>query len=186
MAREPDFRPPLKMCRASFARIGPGLGLPDDAKEEVRKIFQAAERRGAPHRETSEQLGWIVGEHIWTWPWWDEWAATFNRNGQLPRYWEQEGIKLPARWAEVPHGPRCRILTSTLAIALSAVWNLEQMQESMVFDMYRISLQGNDDLCPVTIETVARFRPLIEAGDYSNLPPYFPGDGSSLRFERKP
>jgi hypothetical protein len=180
-----DFKTPLPIHRAAFARMATGLCLPDDAKKQLRTAFQAAERRGIPFREIAAAVSEIVGEHVWTWPRLEHQAEQLAALGLVPLEWEQERIQIPLRWADVPHGVRVRLLTGDLLSAVAAERTLSEfagLKGSAT--RFSLALRSADPRCRASAAMVARHAGTIGTGNHTVLPPFFPGDRCHLSLQR--
>lgn len=180
MASQPDFKTPLPVHRAAFARISPGLDMDPECKDEVRKAFQAADRGGRPFTDMWLAVAQAAGECVWAWPWWDECAARLIASGVIPFDWVEEKIQPPASWAQVPHNVRARILTATLASALETEKALAGMRGDGPFE-----LVNPEKRCAASIDALLQHGPGIARGQKAPLPPFFPGDHCYIRPARR-
>lgn len=170
-----DFSTPLPIHKAAFPRIGGQLAMPAPAIEELRKLFQAAERRGVPFQEIAAAVGSVVGEEDWRWPWFEATRAMVVGTFTLPLDWQQEGIPLTAEWDRIPHAKKVRLLTSTMCAALYVERELASWR-SLKGSQARLELKINDKRCATSRVLQLEHAAAIAAGDVRNLPPFFPGD----------
>lgn len=173
-----DFRTPLAAHRASFARIGPTFDLPAAAREALRRRFQAAERSGDPHRMRRD-VGDVVGDCLWGWPWYDECVSHFMAEDVWPKAWARLNIVPGTLWQSVPHNPRVELVCRTLSAAAYSERDRAQTAELEIPSGRELLASGPD--CPAEAIMVAAHGPRIAAGDESSLPPYFPGDGCRVQ-----
>jgi len=179
-----DFRTPLPAHRAAFARMAPGFDLPAAAKEELRTLFQAAERSGDPAR-LRRTLRDFFGQYIWHWPWFDTCAAELEAAGVWPLCWTQDGITPDTRWQAIPHNVKADLVGRALVTAAYTerdLANLRQLQRDGVSrPIGRLHL--DDDRCAASRWAFARHALAVERGDFATLPPLFPGCAVSFRID---
>jgi len=176
-----DFRTPLKIHRAAFARVAPGLDMPEAGKEAVRTAFQAADRSGEPRRMPRD-VSEAIGDFAWRWPWLEDCARQLHAAGVWPHEWRREGLTFPPDWHAVPHNARVRLLVRTLYGAVmteKALAVIEEHRRDGVFPWF-LALTNGDPRCPASALMVARHAAAIRAGDHRRLPPFFPGDWCDL------
>jgi hypothetical protein len=179
-----DVRTPLPIHRVAFARIAPTLNMPSDNLEELRKAFQAAERNGDPRREWRD-VSDTVAHCIWSWPWMEDSAQRFAREGIWPLRWLQDKVPCPLDWHQVTHAARVQLLLYTLHGAVSTEKALAAFKENKRDNIIpgRLSLETGDRRCAASIDAEVRFQPQVAGGNLSVLPPFFPGDATELRFD---
>lgn len=182
MEKEPDFRTPLSIHRAAFARISAGIGLPPQALEGLRTGYQAAERSGDPKREI-DAVSNVVGDYVWTWPWFDQCAVRLVAGGLAPFAWVQSGLAAPFHWPDVPHNMRVRLLILTLGVAVFSEKHLVTvaMLRKNAVATYSSELSVLDQRCLASAAMVAKHGAAIASGDLTALPPYFPGDTTWIK-----
>lgn len=171
----PDFKTPLPIHKAAFPRIGGQLDMPTGAIEDLRKMFQSAERRGLPSTEIAEAVGRVVGEQDWRWPWFHASRAVIQATETIPLDWQQEGIPLTIEWDRIPHAKKVRLLTGAMSAALYVERELANLRSLKGYHAH-LDLLVNDERCPTSRALQRRYAPAISGGDLRHLPPYFPGD----------
>lgn len=199
---DPDMRTPLDVHRAAFARVAGRFVMSATALEELRRIYQAAERNGDPRREREAVLD-VLSRHNWDWPWLESSALAMEKAGVWPLAWRQIGLlgqqgwapgdetsepddptQITRRWNALPLAPRVDTVLATLRTAVSTEkallrWREVTPDEHRMF-RYTLELQF-DDRCPASEHFAAICERRIASGDLSRLPPFFPGDTSWLR-----
>jgi hypothetical protein len=183
---EKPFQTPLAIHREAFDRVAAGLRVAAAGLDKLRKAYATAERQGLNSADMHRRVTAAIGEFVWEWPWFEQCADHFASAGLLPLMWQQEGLSNPVRWAEIPHNVRVRLLTATLN---TTVWSVRDIKDAaqMIREAphHHMTVSIGDKRCAATAAMVERFRPQVERGDYSALPPYFPGDQSSLELGRR-
>lgn len=174
-----DFRTPLPIYRAAFARIAPGLGLPAQGKEELRTAYQAADRSGDTRR-LYRDVGQAVGGYVWTWPWMEACALELEKEGVWPFLWSWNRINRPFDWSMITHNARVDVLVATLASAVSTERFLAN-HRMLTIVTYETGLATSDERCTASTACQMRFADAVARGDFRNAPPYFPGDTTYLR-----
>lgn len=175
----PDFRTPLPIHKAAFARIAPGLAMPREGLELLRTAYQAADRSGDPKRfwrDVSDALA----QHVWRWPWLEACAALMQDAGLWPLAWTQEGVPRPFEWYEVSHAARVNLMLRTLGSAVATERALASLKDAGGVPV-KLTLKSGDPRCAASIDAEVKHIARVEAGDRSALPPYFPGDATDLR-----
>lgn len=182
-----DFRTPLPIHRAAFARVAPTLALPADGLEALRKAFQAAERSGDTPRmflDVRETLGGFV----WCWPWFEECARSMRSAGVWPHAYPGLGISPKAEWQGIPHTSKCHLVTEALAAAVQSereMADLASLKRDGGLPAPRLLLHLDNERCAASAWAMKEHSPAIERGDLRNPPPYFPGCAVSLRVKRR-
>lgn len=201
--QEPDFRTPLAIHRAAFARVASGFIMPADGLEDLRRRFQAADRSGDSRGPRAAILE-VLSSVVWDWPWLHSAARDMVEDGLWPFEWRELGLlpcqdwdtekaaaqrdgRSPAasNWAEIPLGPKVDLVLATLYSALStekalAGWrNLSR--EDLAMKMYVLELKIGDERCGAAAAMIRRYEAAIRGGDLSRLPPFFPADPTDLR-----
>lgn len=177
-----DFKTPLPIHKAAFPRIGGQIAMPAGAIEELRKMFQSAERRGLPAHEIEAAVGSVVGEEDWHWPWFAASRAVIQATGTIPLDWQQEGIPLTVEWDRIPHAKKVRLLTRALSGALHVERELANLRALKGFPA-RLDLLVNDERCDTSRAVQRQYAEAIAGGDFRHMPPFFPGDGCYLSID---
>lgn len=173
---------PLPIHKAAFARMAPGIDLPPEGRERLRKAFQAAERKGLPGRDIDRAISQVVGDYIWRWPWFEATALSVQRAGWLPLDWAHQGITMPVTWDAIPHNVRVTLLCGALC---SAVYNEKQLDawqavKPIAGSRFRPRLQNHEPRCAASSALMHRHAAAVAACDFAELPPYFAGDHTAL------
>lgn len=180
----PDFRTPLPIHRAAFARIAPGLDMAPKGIEALRTAYQAADRSGDPKR-LWRNVSDVLAEEVWRWPWMEQCAADLRRRGLWPHDWIENKIAQPLEWSAVSHAARTRLMLATLGAAVFTTRQLADFQALVKDGVIRptLTLKTGDQRCGASIAYEMEYKSAVEAGDFRALPPFFPGDATSVRIE---
>lgn len=179
-----DFRTPLPIHKAAFARVAPGLAMPREGLERLRTAYQAADRSGDPKRNWRDVCD-ALAQHAWRWPWLEVCAAQMQGTGLWPLAWTQEGLPQPLDWHEVSHAARVNLMLQTLGAAVATERALASLKDVGGIPV-KLTLESGDPRCVASIDAESKHIAKVEAGDRSALPPYFPGDATYLRLSWPP
>lgn len=135
---------------------------------------------GDAFRKFNSRLGEVMSNRQWTWPLLERWEALFATEGVSPYMWDFEppthdrgGEKSAAR----SHGV-AKVITHTAAMRAYAD---RHARKSTSFFAARALFKTD---CPAENLVASRFEAAIAAGDLSVVPPFFPGDRTTLRYVR--
>ena len=181
MSFGPSFARPVEICQSAWERVVAPMQLPSTLDEKLRDEWVTAHRAGDPRAEVRALVAGLEGVH-WRWPWFDECATIFAHDAAWPHNWRRDGTVLPGFW-KAPRF-RCEILAITLYATRAAIDRAPGLAEIAARrGGYRLSVVLG---CPVEAAVAARHAGAIEAGDLSIVPPFFPGDRTTLTAKRKP
>lgn len=175
---EPDFATAPEFVRAGFDRVMAGIDCSSGLKVDFYDAWLPAHRSGSP-REERNAVFIHFGFYGWRWPALDAAAALFE-GGNWPLAWDRM-IDRPYRWDDIHPGMKMGLLVQSLGHAAYTARDLANLIEPTTAEVYRIGLSPDPMNCPVEAQFRAIYGPAIAAGDYSALPPFFPGSRSALR-----
>ena len=179
MEERPQFALSLEHQRAGFDRIMAGLDLPRDRHEPLFQCFHRAEWDGLGTREAGKGITAVLAGVDWRWPWLEGFGAAFDHAGIWPLVWDRfYRLARPLIWADVHPATRSEMLFSSLYRASRTVQDVESLSSTQ--GIFTWTLKG-ETLCPVESAFVVAHSTAVEAGDYTALPPFFPGDGIRLQ-----
>ena len=168
----PDFARPAALCREAWEKVAGPARLPT----ALREAWIAANGTGDPRQEVKALAEGLRGV-AWSWPWFATWQRDFDARGALPYIWESNDYRLR------PERARVAILAHTLNTVLGALDRASGLPElAERRGGYRLVVIAG---CPVEADVASRYAQRIEAGDLSTVPPFFPGDRTSLTVKRK-
>lgn len=171
-----QFATPTDFLQAAWDQVLAGAHLPGNLSERAFAAWAAAHRSGQPREEFRVLFELLAGTG-WAWAEYDRWKAEFERGGRLPYMWEQATCDTRPD----PHGerPRCAILAHSLTITAYTLNNRSTVDANASrLGGYRLWVIPG---CAVEAEIAARYAAQIEAGDLTVVPPFFPGDRTTLK-----
>ena len=181
--REPEVNRMLFATKPEFVRRGfdraiAGLDLEPGHKEDLYETWLPAHRSGDPRQEL-DALFLHLGGFGWRWRALDD-AATLFEGGTWPRPW-QGWIDRPYKWDGINPAMRLKLLVGHLGHCAYLARDLANFTEPSTAQVFRITLATSYPDCPVEAGFIALNGPAIERGDYSALPPYYPGSTIYLK-----
>lgn len=170
----------IEAARAAWDRTTAGI---TGAAEEIaafREAFAEALAAGESLHALEEELQDALAERDWTWPWFEEWSATFAEWGVHPGNWP------PLAPTPTPDPPPTaedlaeyrRAAIAPLIAHTAAMIYFRDRHLSRARPGIRWKLAPRSDEAEQRV--AAQKGPAIEAGDLSSLPPFFPGDRTTL------
>lgn len=174
-----------KIWGEAFAYVVAQTTLPPEMAAELASDFWPGDN---PRRER-QILRQLLLHREWAWPLFDKWAARFAEGGSWPGMWHDYGAAHAEEDDEAMRDERIEILKHTLTFTASRFRKVAQHLEWGGADpsaphVLDIAIAGD---APGRVERkiAEPFRAAINAGDYSNLPPFFPGDRTGLTPKRR-
>lgn len=169
----------------AFAHVIGQTTLPPEIAEELTRGFWPGD---SPRREM-QILRQILLRREWRWPLFDEWAARFAADGAWPGMWTSYGEYHAEDNDDGMLDERIEILHHTLNFTANTFAKFAQYLDWYGADptpRYVLDISSIGD-GPGRIEgKIAKpFRAAINAGDHSRLPPFFPGDRTSLGTKKR-
>lgn len=182
MSFGPGFATEARFLAAAWDLVVLPIGLAPAAGRALFAAWASAHTKGDPRAE-NKALSAALKDTDWRWPWFDASAEGFDQDGEWPHMWLREGLETEKARAEVQ--PRCVILAHTLSMT---AYRMRDMADDAMKDLarrrggYRLSVVAG---CPVEARVAAQHAASIEAGDMSRLPPFFPGDRTTIAIKRR-
>lgn len=131
----------------------------------------------------------LLFRHQWDWPELDEWAARFSKSRRWPKIWGGYADAYRSAAPDEKTIQRITLLHHSLIMAGTSAQRLSDFISLQSTSMFRYSLTLHfigDNTGALEKRIGQPFQKAILAGDYSNLPPFFPGDRTSLSSIRQP
>ncbi len=125
----------------------------------------------------------LLFRHEWGWPELDEWAGRFSASRRWPEIWKNYADAYRAADDNEKRSERIALLHHYLLFAASNAQLLADFLagQQSGWSQRRLELRCTEDRSGAIEKSIAKtFQKLIAAGDYSQLPPFFPGDRTSL------
>ena len=126
----------------------------------------------------------LLFRNEWAWPELDEWAGRFSKSRRWPEIWKGYAGAYRAADEAEKRSERIALLHHHL---LFAAGNAERLSDFLELQgsgwmRYRLELGWTKDRSGAIEKSIGQpfQRPIME-GDYSALPPFFPGDRTLLR-----
>lgn len=164
---------------AAFDLVTEEIDWPAGIRQAARAAWIGAFERGDTRLEV-RALAAEVFEVEWHWPEFERWHAFFVEEGIWPVMWEAfEPPHDLEEDEEFEAGPvaRVRLLTHTLS---STTYRLRDTVNTLPTGWsWDLAVVGDGDDVEPRIAALHQAR--VRRGDLSALPPYFPGDRTSLR-----
>lgn len=112
----------------------------------------------------------------WSWPWFEEWLVRFREWGAFPLMWD--GIDRAEDLTEI-EAVCAQLISHTSGALLYRDRQLRNYAKMSPQSRERWVLVDVGD--PIEMRIAAPHRRAIEAGEFSQLPPFFPGDRTTFR-----
>jgi hypothetical protein len=169
------------LARRAWDRTASGIAGATDALKPLRERFVKAITEGTPLEEVENEVVDQLAEREWTWEWFEEWRKLFAETGEFPKSWPalapEPDPDQPYTEAELAEYRRAAV--ASLVVPTAAMVFFRDRRMAKAFGYEKWTLAHGDD--PVE-ERIARDKaPAIMGGDYGSLPPFFPGDRTSMR-----
>lgn len=178
MSSGPEFETAWEHIESGFRRIATGLDMKGWQQADLLHAIGDGHRSG-DDRKLVRLCGPALAEDDWSWPWFDECASALEQASVWPFLWNREGIRPSTRWHGLPRGLQRSLLVNTIVVAALTDRNLAQYKG--LEHALRLTLRVNDERCPAEAHFCKMYRAAIEAGDFSNIPPYYPACGVWIR-----
>ena len=171
------FAPDRKFIKAALARVARGIDMAPSVWAALCKRLEPAIISGDPRAEA--RAARVLDGQPWRWPWFESCARDFDAAGVWPRGWHAEGIVPPLAWETVGEALRRDLLLRTVAFSTYAERDAANLQDPSIRIVFRPTLRAEDD-CSASRLVSKMHLMQIEAGDFAELPPYFPADPTTL------
>lgn len=172
------FAPKPEHIKPGFKRVAQTLPFSWLRRRALYRAFYAPLRAGDA-RAMDKAVEAALPTTDWRWHWMDECAERFDAAGTWPLAWDRLlDIKRPLDWPSLSSRTRARLLSRTLFTSIMAVRRLSEAKT--VSSLLRQDLRHGWKGCPAEAAMIARYREPILNGDYTNAPPFFPGDGIGM------
>lgn len=177
-AASSGFAPSSDIVRAGWDLIVGNTSIRVELAEAAYLDFHDTFVAGASARDLCTVLQRHLSRTTWHWPWFQEWHQHFAPRGEVPYLWQD------LAWAAAKSGGQPSDLVPLLEHSVSAtifrLRNLRQWAE-MAQPLFPILAPVNDFQGKVEQRLAREMWPKIASGDWSVLPPFFPGDRTSLQ-----
>lgn len=169
-----------EILSTSLDQIFAQIDIDPEVINQFSSLYIQAHQSGSPRAEQQAAYD-TISKTRWKWPEFEKWRAVFIENEQWPYTWKRQ------RLHEMPDGNEqqeeywqqriARILVHTITMR---AYSLRDEQERIENRMQQRFAEKTDDVCEVEAEICRQY----DAGELKGLPPFFPGDRTSLVDER--
>jgi hypothetical protein len=159
--------------------------LRPDVARAILPLFLLGQVNGQHHLSDAAFLPLRNPSVSFRWPAFDKWRATFVEAGAYPTAWQGFSDGLGDR-RRAFRDDAAGLLASTILSTAWMTFRAGQMRRTMQGPMasrHRLMLMVQDSN---TAAFVRPFETALDLDDPGTLPPYFPGDTSSVQLDRKP
>lgn len=168
------------LARRSWDQATKGITGIDAALSDFRERFTTAITTGGSLDELDRELEEQLSEADWEWPWFEEWYKTFSEWGAYPYLWPPMA---PEPDEAEPYSPeelaayRKAAIAPLIAHTAAMIFYRDRhLEKSHSFTKWRLA--HRNDAAEMRVATEKEIA--IMSGDMSSLPPFFPGDRTSL------
>jgi hypothetical protein len=174
----PEFATAKEDCRTGFERTMRGVSFAEGFDtEKLYTAFETGHRQGNP-RLTRQLMAAAIGETAWRWPWMEECATQFDELNMWPSDWAWRKIARPIQWVTIPRETKIEMLEINLSKCAFAARDFRKSYTNPdILAAFRYTLKATPP-CELEAFIVEQKRAAIEAHDFTDMPPYFPGDRS--------
>ena len=173
----PEFAPKLRFIRAGCDRMLKTTTISWLCRRTLQRRLEFAVVSGDP-REVETALRTLDGR-AWRWPWMEDWAVQFGSVRVWPDNWTKRGILAPLQWQALPDSSKQSLLADTIQTAIYVERDAENLCDPSTAMVFHPSLRA-DDGCEASKIVTEKHQNSIRRRDLSQLPPYFPGDPTSI------
>lgn len=167
-------------ARRAWDQVTAGVTGAKAELADLREPFVQAIDKGEALTEVETQLEDKLAEADWTWPWYEDWYAKFTGWGVYPPLWpplvpepDPANPYSPEELAAYRKAGIAPLIAHTAAMIFFRERHLGKAHQHM---RYKLAHKGD----PAEMKAAAEREGQIVAGDYSVLPPFFPGDRTAL------
>lgn len=143
--------------------------------------FASTIAAGKPLQEIEDDLQDQLAVVDWQWPWFEEWHGKFTEWGTFPLTWpplappaEERDQYSADDLAEYRRAGMALLLAQTAAMIF---YRDRHLSKSHMHQAWQLGHVGD----PVEGRVAEAYDDAVRAGDLSKVPPYFPGDRTSLK-----
>lgn len=174
-----QFATPEAAIKRGFDLIeAKGLKLGIWRGAQVYTDFKRAHQSGQDERAAVVKC---LAGRSWEWSWFEDMSIAFQQIGFWPAMWEESGLAPPPRWNTIADEMKASLLAVTLVASVYTVRDVGTLIPTIKTTGWRITLvPGNPD-CPAEKHFVKLNKRKVERGVITAIPPFFPGDTTSVR-----
>lgn len=171
-----NFSTTTEILRQALCQVFSQIEIDTEVKDRFTEIYIHAHQSGSPRAEQQAAYDTIM-QSDWRWQEFEEWRIKFNDLGQWPYLWVKERLhEMPDSnfyTDEYWQKRIARILVHTITMR---AYSLRDEQQKIECGSTQRFADSADDTCPIETEICRKFN----IGLLTGLPPFFPGDRTSL------
>lgn len=172
------FATPTPIIKVAFERVMAGVVMGWWRSRSLHSAFRRAHQRGGGECEAVER---VLIDQTWAWPWFDQCSVVFADTNKWPIAWQQLDIVPSPGWYAIPDRVKANLMAATLVAASYNTRNIVALVNTARATGAKLTVKPGDERCPAEAHFAQLHKRAIERGNYSRLPPYFPGDTTAIR-----
>jgi hypothetical protein len=174
-----QFATPEAAIKRGFERIeAKGLKLGFWRGSLLYTDFKRAHEKGEDERAA---VVTCLAGRAWDWPWFSDMSIAFQQIGFWPAMWEDAGLAPPPPWTRIEEDVKGSLLALTLVASVLVVRDIGDLIPTIKTTGWRITLVPGNPNCPAEKHFTKLNKRKVERGNISAVPPFFPGDTTSVR-----
>lgn len=180
------FSPDPELVSRAWDWVTSGIIGANDILLQAKPRFVAIMADGDVFRAFNRDLAAQLAGVEWEWPWLEEWRAKFRLAGLVPYLWrrEEDGVFWPGTWSDLTFPPQGLSTVSLIAHTASAsTYSLRRVIEGLEVRGGREKrLRLATPIDDAEAWASGTFAPQRWVDPNGDLPPFFPGDRSSVQW----
>jgi hypothetical protein len=174
------------IARRAWDRTASAIAGATDVFKPLRERFVKAITEDQPLEDLENDLIDQLAVREWTWEWFEEWRKLFAEWGTFPASWPalapEPDPSQPYTDDELAEYRRAAVASLIIPTAAMVFFRDRRMTKAFGFEKW--TLATSED--PVEQRVAKDKQPAIMAGEFGSLPPFFPGDRTSMRAVKLP
>lgn len=163
------------IAAAGWDQIAATVSGAQDQLSSLRQAFVDAVVSGDDFRTLTRKAKAVLSPAEWHWPWFNEWEARFAAAGLSPFLWPGNADEDEVDEEQVLRWRREDLAALIIQTAASRAYTLAHLANYR--PGYVVALSSLDDADRLgAADHIAR----VAAGDFTQIPPFFPGDRSTI------
>lgn len=185
----PQFAAPQEFVEKGFFIIFDGVVMDEAEKQALFETFSSIIPDGNSREEEKLFQKYLMGKE-WSWSWFDEWKDRFLEHNIWPQMWlgyaKGLAMKDPEKKRKKLEREKIKILLHTTSKVIYSLRNLSRDRKGFEGSRFLREKYHFRLYCPFDSDKdiIMMFFPdifdRVLADDFARIPPYFPGDQSSI------